>query len=320
HEVQQRSEYVSSAYQQYNAGSLLDHALNSLNAAQAPQDPASLAFLDRLLEANSEDDIPRGYLAQAEILLRASAPDRAAIQAALSEAETRARRGPMPLFLAEAYLLRARMELLVGRTFLSGHPSAESGPEKNVRPTAQDLYELAQALIKKHGYRRLLPDLAVLQCEMDPSLEKFQTACAQVGEEGWWHLMGRLEALATAMDAAAPKTGLLRNKKSNVAEQLLVPLRKKEAAYHAERDAYLAEVEKEQERLQAEASKQPAKANAPGVEVTDALVEQVFANEEAHPVLRQVLDASDIPSADLDAVPMEIKRQVVAFLVKNAQS
>ena len=40
--------------------------------------------------------------------------------------------------------------------------------------------------------------MAVLNCEIDPCLETFQTACTKVGTEGWWHLMPRLEALANA--------------------------------------------------------------------------------------------------------------------------
>ncbi len=96
-------------------------------------------------------------------------------------------------------------------------------------------------MIRKHGYGRREQDLAVLDCELDPCLENFQTACAKVGvneegEGGWWHLLPRLEALAVRIDQEA--SGFFR--KSHAADKLLEPLRQAEKAYHAERDAYLA--------------------------------------------------------------------------------
>ncbi len=224
-EVRERVAYSLPLHQQNNL--LLDIGLDQLNAARAHPAPASFDFLNRLLEANAEEFVVRGYLAQAELLFLASDPDRAALEAALREAETRAQRGPMPLFLAEAYLLRARMELVV-----SANPSR-----------AQEAYESAKQLIDQHGYERRRPDLAVLQCEIDPSLDNFQIACRHVSE-GWWHLISRLEALAVQIDGP-PKKGFLGfGKKKGAAEALLEPLRAAEAAYHEERDAYLAEVER----------------------------------------------------------------------------
>ena len=83
-----------------------------------------------------------------------------------------------------------------------------------------------------------MPDLAVLDGEIDPCLETFQTACAKVGGEGWWHLMPRLQALAESRHKRLFGPGE-RGKWLG----LLEPLRKAEWAYHAERDAYLRKVE-----------------------------------------------------------------------------
>jgi hypothetical protein len=190
--------------------------------------------------------IPLGYLAQAEILLMSDCGLRNAelIGAALNEAETRARRGPMPLFLADAYLLRAQLALSVAkaadrRLDIPVRPSGTAtGPDKNVRPTAKEYRDQAAELIRKHGYGRREPDLAVLNCEIDPCLENFQTACAKVVAEGWWHLMPRLEALA-----AAQRKGFLGTGPRKHWNDLLEPLREAEKAYHAERDAYLRKVE-----------------------------------------------------------------------------
>jgi len=77
------------------------------------------------------------------------------------------------------------------------------------------------------------PDLALLNCEIDPSLENFQTACGHVGGEGRWELMPRLEALVAKQPKGAWLGGGVRGKWDAV----LAPLRKAEKAYHAERDA-----------------------------------------------------------------------------------
>jgi hypothetical protein len=94
----------------------------------------------------------------------------------------------------------------------------------------------AAKLIRKHGYGRREPDLAVLNCEIDPSLENFQTACTKVSTEGWWHLRPRLEALANARPKG--RFGFGPGERGQWLG-LLEPLRKAERAYHAERDAYL---------------------------------------------------------------------------------
>jgi len=94
----------------------------------------------------------------------------------------------------------------------------------------------AAEMIKKHGFGRRKPDLAVLNCEIDPSLENFQTACGHVGTEGWWELLPRLAALV----AKQPKgSGWFDPGERGKWDAVLAPLRKAEKAYQAERDAYL---------------------------------------------------------------------------------
>lgn len=295
-EVAGRAEYVFNAYQKYNAGSLLDHSLGELNAARSKallnKEPGTNhqelpPFLASLLEANEEEFVVRGYLARAELLLLASTPDRDALEAALSETETRAKRGPMPLFLAEAFLLRARMELVV-----SANPSR-----------AQAASESAKQLIDKHGYERRRPDLAVLQCEIDPSLENFQTAFTHV-QEGWWHLISRLEALAVQIDGP-PKKGLLGfGKKKGAAEALLEPLRRAELKYHRERDAYLAEVEKE---LEAEKVAKQKKRDAEIAEAFAHFGEEKIAN---------IAQKHDLP-ADWSEWPDNAKDQILEAFQKS---
>lgn len=99
---------------------------------------------------------------------------------------------------------------------------------------------MASSSSLRAGPCRREPDLAVLNCEIDPSLENFQTACAKVGAEGWWHLLPRLEALANAR----PKGGFFGGGERGKWLGILEPLRKAERAYNEERDAYLRTVEK----------------------------------------------------------------------------
>ncbi len=114
--------------------------------------------------ANSEHHLPRGLLAYAEALWRCG--DANAAAELLREAETIAARGPMPLFLADAHLLRARIQL-------SEHRIAR----------ARSYRDDAAGLIEKHGYGAAVPELAVLDAGI---------ACAENAE-------GREAALAAAM-------------------------------------------------------------------------------------------------------------------------
>ena len=124
----------------------------------------------------------------------------------------------MPLFACDAWLLRGRLAVVSGQL-------AE----------AKRFLDEAAALIAKHHYGRREPDLAVLDAEISPTLDTFRTACAQVGAEGWWHLMPRLESLV----AAQPKGSWFRTDRHKPWDQLLAPLRAAEKTYHEERDAYL---------------------------------------------------------------------------------
>ncbi len=263
--------YALAELSQARAQSLLNPAPSTKNQALPP-------FLTSLHDANAEEFVVRGYLAQAEILLRASAPP-GEIETALSEAETRARRGPMPLFEADALILRARLQLAGGSGQLAG---------------AKDCRDRAAELIEKHGYGRREPDLAVLDAELDPSLDRLKPAIATAMDGKWWHLVERLEALARQIDGPPKKKGWFGGAKPGAAEALLEPLREAEAAYHAERDAYLAEVpriEREGEEL-----------------VLQGLSEEVIQNIANH---------FKVP-ADISQWPAEVRGQVVEA-VREAQ-
>ena len=140
-----------------------------------------------------------------------------------SEAEDIAARGPMPLFLTQAHLLRARIAL-------AGQGAADARPYR----------DRAAALIGKHGYGRAVPELAVLDAEIAcaanaPAREAVIAAAlaAVAGEPyhdartgrtisgGWFGLLPRLEAILPAGHAG------------------LAQLQAARDAYNAERDDYL---------------------------------------------------------------------------------
>jgi hypothetical protein len=123
----------------------------------------------------------------------------------------------MPLFACDAWLLRGRLAVVSGQLAEAKRFRDEAAP-----------------LITKHHYGQREPDLAVLDAEISPTLDTFRTASAQVGAEGWWHLMPRLESLV----AAQPKDSWFRAD-PRARDQLLAPLRAAEKRYHEERDAYL---------------------------------------------------------------------------------
>jgi nucleoside phosphorylase len=117
----------------------------------APPPPASQSGLsstateiDRavsgLRRAGQQDELPLGLLTRAwlrSLTRRATGPDSA--QSDLDEASEIAERGPMPLFLADIHLYRARL-------FLHAKPYPWQSPQ-------HDLAE-ARRLILKHGYLR----------------------------------------------------------------------------------------------------------------------------------------------------------------------
>lgn len=72
-------------------------------------------------------------------------------QADLNEALEIAERGPMPLYLADIYLHRARL-------FFRESPYPWSNPDNRPRSAKQDLAE-ARRLIEKHGYLRRKQEL-----------------------------------------------------------------------------------------------------------------------------------------------------------------
>ncbi len=213
---------------------LLNIALETLTQARAlladapqgvpaPQACAtrSAAALAALRRANREDYLPRGLLAHAEALWRCAAANAAADP--LHEAEDIAARGPMPLFLTQAQLLRARIAL-------AGQGAADARPYR----------DRAAALIEKHGYGRAVPELAVLDAEIAcaanaPAREAALAAAlaAVAGEPyhdartgrtisgGWFGLLPRLEAILPAGHAG------------------LAQLQAARDAYNAERDDYL---------------------------------------------------------------------------------
>jgi hypothetical protein len=137
--------------------------------------------------------------------------------------ETIAARGPMPLFMADAHLLRARIAL-----------------SQNNLAAAKAKCDAGLELIQRHGYGRAAPEAAVLNAEIacaenaayrDAAIAAAVTAIR--GEPyhdegagiaidgGWWGLLPRLELLLPTDD---PR---------------LADLRAARDAYNAERDAYL---------------------------------------------------------------------------------
>jgi tetratricopeptide (TPR) repeat protein len=146
---------------------ILDMALDQLNMGRAalyaailqssPLDPCRPpieAAVEGLRNSGQQDDLPRGLLTRAWLRFRLGAitgPNSA--QRDLDEAWEIAERGPMPLFLADIYLHRAR--LFFGE---KTYPWA-SNPNETVRG-AQDDLAAAEAIINRCGYRRRDAELA----------------------------------------------------------------------------------------------------------------------------------------------------------------
>ncbi len=258
---------------------LLDIGLGTLTQARAaladaplgltaPRDCAkrSAEALAALRRANQESYIVPGLLAHAEALWRCG--DAGAAGEPLREAEAIARHSPMPLFLADSYLLGARILLSGGRI-----------------ARARTYRDQAAALIEKHGYGRGAPELAVLDAEIawadDAEGCVAVTAAAMkairgepYGDErtgvtidgGWWGLLPRLEALLPSDD---PELARLRLTRDN---------------YYDERDAYLAAQE-------AKPSVEEV-SEAPGV--PGELVQHILADQDARATVEQVLTQKGI--------------------------
>ncbi len=107
--------------------------------------------VDGLRRAGQQDDLPRGLLTRAWLRSLTGArtgPDSA--QSDLDEAWEIAERGPMPLFLADIHLHRARL--------FGGLTSAREGAKYPWGSPAADL-AAARQLIEKHGYWRRKEEL-----------------------------------------------------------------------------------------------------------------------------------------------------------------
>ena len=170
------------------SGSLLIIALDHLTLARArllralltgrrpPPGPApdALAAVAGLRRAGAVEFLARGLLTAAWSQALRGDPD--AARAALDEAHQIAERGPMPLFLADMRLDRARLwwaGLLDGGGARSPGPSGQAAPRpgrgQDARapapypwPDSSPAADLAEArrLIVYHGYGRRLPELA----------------------------------------------------------------------------------------------------------------------------------------------------------------
>ncbi|MGO8955053.1 MAG: SEC-C metal-binding domain-containing protein [Rhodomicrobium sp.] len=220
---------ISSAFQY-----LINIGFDSLTIARAtlatvplletsPQGCAarSAQALDALRRASHESCVPLGLLVHAEALWRCGDAD--AAREPLREAEDIAAHGPMPLFMTDAHLLRARIALAQGDFAATREKRAA-----------------AASLIAKHDYGRGAVELAVLDAEIaiaaqaaDAGKAIAATLAVLAGEPyhdartgraisgGWFGLLPRLEAILPAGHAG------------------LAQLQAARDAYNAERDDYL---------------------------------------------------------------------------------
>jgi hypothetical protein len=291
--------------------------------------------LAALRRANQEAYIVPGLLTQAEALWRCG--DAKAANEPLREMEAVAARGPMPLFMADAHLLRARIALSQG----------ELAAAKPARDAALEL-------IAKHGYGRAAPELALLTAEIARAENSangeaaIAVAIAAIRgkpfhdertsitiDGGWWGLLPRLEALLPADDAR------------------LAELRAARDAYNAERDAYLAAEEAEveaqweaedraladpafrrqlsavlvegykledmplgQQRSAARQFREAQQQQQEAPEIPDALVQHIFADPDAQEMLRDAMRQNDLSGEPAD-LPLETQRAIVAALMQQ---
>ena len=297
--------------------------------------------LDALRRANSEDELPRGLLAHAEAQWRCG--DAKAANEPLREAETIAARGPMPLFMADAHLLRARIALSQGDL-----------------AAAKEKRDAALELIAKHSYGRAAPELALLTAEIaraDNAANGEAAIAVAIAairgkpyhdertgvtiDGGWWGLLPRLELLLAADDAR------------------LAELRAARDAYNAERDAYLAGEDadlqaklakewEEEDRALADPDfrrelsealvrsgykpldetsiseqrndarnylKQKREAHQQR-QIPDALVQHIFANPQTQELLRDAMRQNNLSGEPAD-LPPETQRAIVAALMQQ---
>ncbi len=149
-EVEKRSAQMLSLNQE---GWILDIALDHLTLGRsalyrsilegtdlAPARAEIETAVDGLRRAGTMDHFPKGLLTRAWLFYEEGNPT--AARADLDEAQEIAERGPMPLFLADIALMRARL-------FRETEPLAE-----------------ARRLIEKHGYGRRVEELVDLEAEL----------------------------------------------------------------------------------------------------------------------------------------------------------
>jgi hypothetical protein len=114
------------------------------------------AAVDGLRRAGTQDHLPRGLLARTWLRFLTGThigPDSA--QADLDEAWEIAERGPMPLFLADIHMYRARLFFRVSPYPWAQDPNNPDGPPRGPK----DDLAAARKLIEKHGYWRRKEEL-----------------------------------------------------------------------------------------------------------------------------------------------------------------
>ena len=321
-------------------------ARNDSDVATFPEPTELLELASTALKAmrtaNNEDHLPSCLLVRAKACWRTGNVDEAAVM--LREMEIIARRGPMPLFMAQGHLLRARICL----------------DAKNLADALSERKKAA-ALIKQHHWHGAEPELAVLDLELaiangentkaeltraidliwGHSYDDSETG--QTIDGGWWGLLPRLAPLMLPDD---PR---------------LTELQKARDNYNHERDAYLAEQDAElqatlaqewQEEDQAlkdpafrkklseilatnnidmlnshelnqqrhfareylQMKRQQAAPSSTANELPDEIIEQILANPEMLAEINEVCQQSGLPPlADL---PEEQQKQAISAFIK----
>ena len=323
-EAAARAGWALEAYRGAGRDASLDIALDTLTQARAtlaaiqfsapaPEDCAlpCAPALAVLRPANQDAYAIPGLLDHAEALWRGG--DAIAAGEALREAEAIAARGPVPVYLANAHVLRARIQLSEGDTELARHHRDE-----------------ARALIEKHGYGAALPELTLLSAEiaLAENTGGWEAAIAAAikairGEPyydertgiaidgGWWDLLPRLEALLPGDDAE------------------LVSLRAARDAYNEERDDYLRSTLAEDldgcdpvedpiaAYLDAQEGEPEECPSAEFPEISDELVLFIFAEARLENQLRDIMRHMNLHGEPWELL-FETKRAVVARLMSQS--
>jgi TIR domain len=252
-------------------------------AARAPEECAirAEAALAALRQSNREDYIVPGLLARAEALWRCGYSH--AADEPLHEAQAMAKREPLPLLLADACLLAARINLSRDRLAL-----------------ARSYRDHAAALIDKHGYGRGAVLLAMFDAETAHTYNtegREALAAAAItavrGEPhydertgvtidgGWWSLLPRLEMLLPEDDLELAKLRLARDN------------------YNDERDAHLG----------AQASIPSGENRKEAGSICAELAERIIPRRDAQKTAEQILRRNGI--GGLDRMKPEEQRDAI---------